>query len=214
MLNFKYSLIPKKVAILGQTLDSNNCIVESKTDKPNPVALLFEFATDVKAIRHILYNCLISKPDVESTTKGDKLETKTDKLAIKARPATDTGDVKYKTTENTPSAIYDAWYNAVTLKNSTATPQINPDDIVFDKKTANQADAVINIVFAGSETFTKISKGTSDLTLTTDYTVATNVITIKKAYLATLAVGKTNLTFTFSTGATKTLEVTVINTTA
>ena len=35
-----------KVACLGATLDSNNCIVEGKDDVPLPQALMFEFAGD------------------------------------------------------------------------------------------------------------------------------------------------------------------------
>lgn len=102
-----------KAEILGATLNTDNVLVESKTDKPNPVALMFEFATDAKAIRHVLYNCLISKPDVESATNGDKLEVKTDKLAIKCRPAIDTGKIKAKTSEETAALIYDGWFTNV-----------------------------------------------------------------------------------------------------
>jgi phi13 family phage major tail protein len=203
-----------KVDCLGATRDSNGCIVENKDDKPNPQALLFEFAGDKKAIRHVLYNCTFTKPDIESATKGDKAETKTDKLSIKARPALDTGDIKYKTSDATPTSVYNNWYNIVTLKNTTIGAQISPDDIVFDKKTANQSDAVINIMPANSETLTSIKNGETTLSATTAYTVSTNVVTIKKTYLATLAIGKTLLTFEFSTGVTKTLEVTVIDTTA
>lgn len=108
-----------KVALLGATLDSNKCLVENKDDAPVPFALLFEFSGDEKAIRHVLYNCTLSKPDVESSTKGDKAESKTDKLSIKVRPAVDTGDIKYKTSDTTTTAVYDAWYDAVTLRNST-----------------------------------------------------------------------------------------------
>ena len=199
-----------KVDCLGATTDSNNCIIEGKNDVPKPQALLFEFATDVKAIRHVLYNCLFSKPDVESTTKGDKLETKTDKLSIKVRPAKDTGDIKYKTTETTPILVYDNWYSGVTLKNDTIGTQITPDDVVFDKKTSNQADVVINLIKVAAEVVTAIKNGTTTLTVTTDYTVLGSVVTIKKAYLATLANGNTNLTFEFSAQATQTLVVTVI----
>jgi len=199
-----------KVDCLGAVIDSNGCIVENKYDIPKPQALLFEFKGDSKSIRHIMYNCLFSKPDMESSTAGDKAGSKTDKLNVKVRPAKDTGDIKYKTSDTTPTGIYNSWFNAVTLKNTTIGTQITPDDIIFDKKTANQSDAVINIIKTGVETLTSILNGASALTLTTDYTVTGNVITIKKSYLATLANGLTNLTFAFSVGASKTLAVNVI----
>ena len=203
-----------KVACLGATLDSNNCIIEGKDDVPLPQALMFEFAGDQKAIRHVLYNCLFTKPDVEGATKGDKVETKTDKLSIKVRPAIDTGHIKYKTSDTTPASVYDAWYNAVTIADTTARAQITPDDITFDKKTANQADAVITVIPADDETVSAVKNGSSALTLTTDYTVSGNVVTIKKAYLASLAVGEHTLTFEFTAGNAKALVITVINTTA
>lgn len=59
----------------------------------------------------------------------------------------------------------------------------------FDLKTANQEDVVLTII--GGETLTSIKNGTTPLTLTTHYTVATNKITIKKAYLATLTTDTT-----------------------
>ncbi|MFF2483520.1 S-layer homology domain-containing protein, partial [Paenibacillus sp. NPDC058071] len=46
-----------------------------------------------------------------------------------------------------------------------------------------------------------------------DYTVVGNTVTILKAYLANQSVGTTNLMFTFSGGATQTLEITVSDTT-
>lgn len=59
----------------------------------------------------------------------------------------------------------------------------------FDLKTANQEDVVLTII--GGETLTSIKNGGTALTATTHYAVATNKLTIKKAYLATLTTDTT-----------------------
>ena len=105
-----------KVDILGATLNTDNVLVESKTDKPDPVALMFEFQGDSKAVRHVLYNCLISKPNIESGTKGENIENKTDTLAVKCRPAIDTGLIKGKTSEETTALVYDGWFTDVYIE--------------------------------------------------------------------------------------------------
>lgn len=116
-----------RVACLGATLDANRNLVESKNDQPKPQALLFEFQGDVKATRHVLYNCLFSRPDVASQTKGEGIDPSTDTLNITCRPAKDTGYIKFKTGVETPASVYDSWFTAVPLPSDTAAPQsVNP----------------------------------------------------------------------------------------
>lgn len=201
-----------RVDVLGAILDSNGCIVEGEDDEPKQQALMFEFDGDTNKTRHVLYNCFITKPDIESGTKGEKTENKTDKLAIKAKPAKDTRKVKYKTTSNTPTNIYNNWFTSVQLPNLAQSTQITPDDVVFDKKSSNQADVNITLIKAGSETLTSIKENNVAISASTDYSITGNVVTIKKAYLAALSVGVHNLVFEFSAGASRTLEVRIINT--
>ncbi len=196
-----------KKDILGFTEDSQGVLTENKDAETENFALMFEFAGDKKKIRHLMYNCHATKPDIESSTKGDKVESQTDKLALTCSPAKDTGNVKSRVMEG--QAPYANWYSAV--YNGTAGVQISPNDVVFDKKTANQNDIIINIIPSASETLSKITNGDTTLTTTTHYTNSSNVVTLKKAYLATLPVGVTELVFTFSDNSTRTLEVTVIN---
>ena len=75
-------------------------------------ALLFEFDGDVKAIRHVLYNCTASRPSIESETKEESIEPGTETLSLTADPRED-GLVKSRTGDETNSATYQNWYNEV-----------------------------------------------------------------------------------------------------
>lgn len=105
-----------RVELFGNKIDENGVLVENKDDTPNPIALLFEFDGDAHAVRHVLYNCLCTKPPVESETGKTN---KTDKISITARPAEDTGNTKAKVpnTEETKS-VYDGWYKDVYILNT------------------------------------------------------------------------------------------------
>jgi hypothetical protein len=95
-----------------------------------------------------------------------------------------------------------------TAQNST----ISPATASFNKKTSEQADVSTTVTLNGN-TLSSLSNNGVTLTQGTDYTVADDVVTIKKEYLATRPVGLTNLTFVFSGGASKSLAVTVSDTT-
>ncbi|TWD84693.1 carbohydrate binding protein with CBMX2 domain [Kribbella amoyensis] len=73
---------------------------------------------------------------------------------------------------------------------------LNPDKAAFDKNPAAQADVSIEIGRDSGE-LVAVSKGGQDLVKGTDYTVDGQVVTLKKAYLATQPVGTTALAFEF-----------------
>ncbi|OMD75876.1 hypothetical protein BSK49_30345, partial [Paenibacillus odorifer] len=73
-------------------------------------------------------------------------------------------------------------------------------------------DVAVTMTLNGN-TLSAIKNGTATLVAGTDYTVSGSIVTIKKAYLATQAVGTTTLTFSFSAGATQSLAVAVTDTT-
>ena len=100
--------------ILKEVKDGNGVLVETDADaSPVYFALLFEFSGDVKAIRHVLYNCSVSaRPTIESKTKEETIEPGTETLTISADPRDD-GLIKARTGDNTTDAIYNAWYQSV-----------------------------------------------------------------------------------------------------
>lgn len=113
--DLEIALIPEDFAIdiFGEEPDSKNVIFERSDAVAQQFALLFEFTGDVKAIRHVLYNCTATRPKMESATTEDKIEVKTDTLSLTAAPLPNTGVVKAKTNTNTDTTVYDNWYKAV-----------------------------------------------------------------------------------------------------
>lgn len=113
--DLEIALIPEwfRTDILQEMLDSNGVLVE-KSDNAESVkfALLFEFDGDVRAIRHVMYNCTASRPSIESETKEDTIEPGTETLSLTADPRED-GLVKSRTGDTTSAETYQNWYKTV-----------------------------------------------------------------------------------------------------
>ena len=113
--DLEIALIPEwfRIEILQEALDSHGVLVE-KSDRAESVkfALLFEFDGDVRAIRHVMYNCTASRPSIESETKEDTIEPGTETLSLTADPRED-GLVKSRTGDSTDTATYQNWYKTV-----------------------------------------------------------------------------------------------------
>lgn len=108
---------------LGEQKDETDLVLNELADaKGKPFALLFEFDGDVKATRHVLYNCTANRPTVGSKTKESSAEPNPNELTFVASPLEIDGKlmVKTKTTAETPAAIYDAWYTKVYEKTPAA----------------------------------------------------------------------------------------------
>ena len=114
--DLELALVPEsfRTDILKETMDSNSVLIEDATVETEKFALLFEFDGDVKKIRHVLYNCIASRPTIESSTKEDEIEVKTETLSITASPLSG-GYVKARTSDTTTEAAYEGWYQAVYL---------------------------------------------------------------------------------------------------
>ena len=113
--DLEIALIPEwfRTKILREQLDAKGVLVENNDNAESvKFALLFEFDGDVRAIRHVLYNCSASRPSIESETKEDTIEPGTETLSITADPRAD-GLVKARTGDTTDAAAYAGWYNNV-----------------------------------------------------------------------------------------------------
>ena len=108
--------IPEQFAIdcLGEEKDETDMVLTEKTTgRGKPFALLFEFDGDVKATRHVLYSCTANRPTITSSTKTDAVEPNANELTFVSSPRETDYAVKTKTTPDTPTEVYDAWYDAV-----------------------------------------------------------------------------------------------------
>jgi phi13 family phage major tail protein len=108
--------IPEQFAIdaLGEVKDETDMVLtELANTQGKPFALLFQFEGDVKATRHVLYNCTANRPTVTGSTKTDSVEPSPNELTFVASPRETDYAVKTKTTESTTAAVYDAWYTSV-----------------------------------------------------------------------------------------------------
>lgn len=107
--------------ILGDTVTaSDKVMVETTTQEPKAFAMLFEFLGDVKGIRHVLYNCAASRPNIKGENKDNLKDPDTDTLSLTASPLQD-GKVKASTTAETPNGVYNNWFQKVWEKDSGTT---------------------------------------------------------------------------------------------
>lgn len=124
--------IPEEFAIdiLGEEKDTDDAVMTEKaTATGSYFALMFEFAGDIKEIRHVMYYCSASRPSIGSSTKTDSVEPNTNELTFIASARPGDYKVKTKTTTTTPDNIYNNWYNAVYDKATTPlTVSISPLD--------------------------------------------------------------------------------------
>ena len=102
------------IDILGEEKDSEDFVMTEKaTATGSYFALMFEFAGDVKAVRHVMYYCSASRPSIGSSTKTDSVDPNTVELTFVASARPTDYAVKTKTTVTTPEEIYNNWYKQV-----------------------------------------------------------------------------------------------------
>jgi phi13 family phage major tail protein len=100
--------------VLGETLEGADAVLtETTTTKSKKIAFMFEFDGDVKAVRHCLYYCTVTRPSLTSATKTEASEPQTQELTLISAPRPEDGVVKRSTTGTTPDVVYNAWYDAV-----------------------------------------------------------------------------------------------------
>ncbi|MER2132588.1 MAG: major tail protein [Carnobacterium inhibens] len=116
--SLEIATIPEQFAIeaLGEVLDVTDGVITEVADaQGKPFAFLFQFEGDVKATRHVMFNCTANRPSISSSTKTTSTEPGTSELTLVSSPIEIDGKllVKTKTTAATNDAIYNAWYTSV-----------------------------------------------------------------------------------------------------
>lgn len=102
--------------VLGYVADKNGILYEDANASPVHFALTFQFEGDVHAKRHVLYNCVASRPTIEGGTKEDSIEPQTETITITAttvyNDAVDKDIVKASATP-TEATQYNAWNTTI-----------------------------------------------------------------------------------------------------
>lgn len=70
--------------VLGYATAANALVYEDVNAPVVHFALLCQFEGDAKARRHVIYNCVATRPDVASQTKGESVEPQTETINITA----------------------------------------------------------------------------------------------------------------------------------
>lgn len=106
-----------KTDILGMIEDGKGVLIEDNNAETVHFALLFQFETDVKATKHVMYNCTCTRPSVSGQTKGENIEPQTETLNLTCSPvynaSLDKDIVKAEATGDSDSTTYSGWTSAV-----------------------------------------------------------------------------------------------------
>lgn len=107
--------------ILNETKDTNGLYVERSDAEPTHFALMFEFDGDKNAVRHVLYDCVATRPAVESSTTEETKEPGTETSTITASPLSGSKPLVKGRCEDSSSKAYANWYKQVVLPDATFT---------------------------------------------------------------------------------------------
>jgi hypothetical protein len=78
---------------------------------------MFQFEGDEKATRHVMYNCVASRPSANGNTKEASIEPQTETINLTATSVYNASlgkdIVKARTSDSTDTTTYTGWFTAV-----------------------------------------------------------------------------------------------------
>ena len=117
--SLELALIPDafRKDVLGEIEDNKDVLVEEQGAPSVHFALMFQFEGDVKATRHVMYNCVASRPTTNGNTKESSIEPQTETINLTAtsvyNASLDKDVVKARTGDSTDNTTYTGWFTAV-----------------------------------------------------------------------------------------------------
>ena len=117
--SLELALIPDafRKDILGEIEDTKNVLFEEQGAPSVHFALMFQFEGDEKATRHVVYNCVASRPNTNGSTKEASIEPQTETVDITAtsvyNATLDKDIVKARTGDETDATTYSGWFAEV-----------------------------------------------------------------------------------------------------
>lgn len=110
--------------ILNEKLDEKGVMIENAYSGTAEFALGFDIDGDAMTTRFWFYNCSATRPSTESSTTEDTKEPTTDTITVSCA-GDESGNIRSKTTDDTPVDVFDAWYEEVYLPGKTDIPADN-----------------------------------------------------------------------------------------
>lgn len=117
--SLELALIPDafRKDVLGEIEDKKDVLVEEQGAPSVHFALMFQFEGDEKATRHVMYNCVASRPTTNGSTKESSIEPQTETINLTAtsiyNASLDKDIVKARTSDSTDTTTYTGWFTAV-----------------------------------------------------------------------------------------------------
>jgi phi13 family phage major tail protein len=117
--SLELALIPDafRKDVLGEIEDSKDVLVEEQGAPSVHFALMFQFEGDEKATRHVMYNCVASRPSANGNTKEASIEPQTETINLTATSVYNASlgkdIVKARTSDSTDTTTYTGWFTAV-----------------------------------------------------------------------------------------------------
>lgn len=116
--SLELALIPDSfyTDVLGYAADTNGVLFEDANATPAHFALTFQFEGDDSAKRHVMYNCVATRPAVAGNTKQESIEPQTETINITATSiynSTYDKDIVKASCTTSQSTQYNSWNSSI-----------------------------------------------------------------------------------------------------